>query len=56
MQIRHRINRGVVTVDDAVGQELIKGNLWEAAEKPAPAPKKTPARKAAPKKAATSGE
>lgn len=58
MKIRHVRNGGVVVCDDAVGAELIKGSLWEKAEKPAPAPKKTAARKAAPKttKVANDGE
>jgi hypothetical protein len=57
MQIQHKINKGIASIDDATGEKLVdtEHSIWERwAPKSAPEPKKaTPAKSAPAKKVAS---
>ncbi|AZS11987.1 hypothetical protein SEA_ZETZY_17 [Mycobacterium phage Zetzy] len=46
MKIRHKVNGGLATVDDAVAEKLIALGIWERVVAPKPAsPKRSPRRR-----------
>lgn len=51
MQIRHKVNKGLASVDDATGEQLVATaeSIWERwAPEDVTEPKKAPAKKAVP--------